>query len=85
MSKLFDFFKEGSGQEDSGEKKDKKDMRLVVKESRCPQNHVCPSVRVCPTGALAQNGNSAPVIDMEKCIKCGKCVRFCPMRALVLE
>lgn len=65
--------------------KDKKDMILAVKKSRCPQNHACPSVRVCPVGALSQKGNAAPVVDMDQCIKCGKCVRFCPMRALVLE
>ena len=67
------------------EKKDKQDMILAVKEHKCPQNHQCPSVRVCPVGALSQKGNAAPTVDMEKCIKCGKCVRFCPMRALVLE
>lgn len=63
----------------------KKDTILAVKKSRCPQNHSCPSVRVCPVGALSQKGSAAPEVDMEKCIKCGKCVRFCPMRALVLE
>lgn len=67
------------------EKKEKKDMILSVKKSRCPQNHACPSVRVCPVGALSQTGNAAPTVDMDTCIKCGKCVRFCPMRALVLE
>jgi len=79
---LFNRFKE---ENHDTEKKDKKDMVLAVKKSRCPQNHSCPSVRVCPVGALSQKGNEAPVVDMEKCIKCGKCVRFCPMRALVLE
>lgn len=65
--------------------KDKKDMSLVVNTSRCPQNHPCPSVKVCPVGALSQKGFSAPLVDMDKCIKCGKCVNFCPKRALVLE
>lgn len=61
------------------------DAKLTVKINRCPQNHPCPSVRVCPVGALSQKGFAAPVVDQEKCIKCGKCVRSCPMRALVLE
>ena len=69
----------------AAEKKDKKDMALLVKQSRCPQNHPCPSVRVCPVGALSQKGYGAPIVDADKCIKCGKCVRFCPMRALALE
>ena len=78
-------FNRGKEENQNTEKKDKKDMILAVKESRCPANHPCPSVRVCPVGALKQNGYDAPIVDMEKCIKCGKCVRFCPMRALVLE
>lgn len=58
---------------------------LYVKKSRCPQNHPCPSVRVCPVGALSQKGFDAPKVDKNKCIKCGKCTKSCPMRALVFE
>ena len=61
-----------------------KDKTLIVKEERCPQNHACPSVKVCPVGALSQKGHDAPIVDIDKCIKCGKCVSFCPGRALVL-
>lgn len=59
--------------------------KLTVNKHRCPQNHSCPSVKVCPVGALSQNGFDAPAIDLHKCIKCGKCVRFCPMKALIFE
>mgnify|MGYP001136605534 CR=1 FL=1 len=76
--KLFD----ESGNE---KQKDKSNLVLSVKKSRCPQNHPCPSVKVCPVGALKQNGYDAPTVDMDQCIKCGKCVRFCPRGALVLE
>ncbi|MDD5457045.1 MAG: 4Fe-4S binding protein [Candidatus Margulisbacteria bacterium] len=58
-------------------------MSLSVEVDRCPQNHPCPAIRVCPVGALSQKGFAAPDIDKEKCIDCGKCVRFCPMGALV--
>ena len=58
---------------------------LTVHADRCPQNHPCPSVRVCPVGALTQTGFQAPAVDQERCIRCGKCVRFCPMRALSLR
>ncbi len=58
---------------------------LTVKKSRCGQNHICPSVRVCPVGALKQHGHFAPSVDMEKCIRCGKCIWSCPRGALVLE
>lgn len=68
--------------------KDPKDVEgkiLTVKNARCPQNHPCPSVKVCSAGALSQKGYAAPVVNVDKCTKCGKCVKFCPMRALVLE
>ena len=56
----------------------------VIKE-KCPQNHICPSLKVCPVQALSQTGYDAPIVDMKKCIKCAKCVQFCPKKALVLE
>lgn len=73
----------GFGRRENAE--DLKDKKLMVKKARCPQNHACPSVRVCAAGALTQNGYAAPKVDNEKCTRCGRCVRYCPMRALVLE
>jgi ferredoxin len=58
-------------------------MAISMINHRCPQNHPCPAVRVCPVGALNQKGYDAPVVDDEKCMDCGKCVRTCPMGALV--
>ncbi len=57
---------------------------LVVDAVRCPQNHRCPSVGVCPVDALSQTGFSAPTVDQDACISCGRCVSFCPMGALSL-
>lgn len=59
-------------------------MELTVNINRCPQNHPCPALKVCPVGAISQEGYKAPKIDQKKCIKCGKCSTFCPMRALIL-
>ena len=63
----------------------KETVKLAVIKDRCPQNHPCPSVNVCPVGALKQTGFDAPTVEDELCIKCGKCVSFCPMKALVLQ
>jgi len=57
-------------------------MQITVDMNRCPQNHPCPAVKVCPVGAIVQKGYDAPTIDMGKCIKCKKCVKFCPMGAI---
>lgn len=61
------------------------DRTLIINKRRCPQNHACPAVKVCPVEALSQKNFAAPLVDMDKCIKCGKCVKYCPMRALTLE
>jgi ferredoxin len=60
-------------------------MSLTVISDKCPQNHPCPALSMCPVGALSQTDFNAPVVDEEKCIDCGKCVRFCPMGALALQ
>ena len=62
-------------------------MENIVKViiEKCPQNHKCPAISVCPVGALSQKDFEAPAVDGEKCIGCGKCSSFCPMKALVLS
>ena len=51
---------------------------IIVEEARCPQNHPCPAVSYCPTGAIKQKSwNSAPEIDKDNCLNCGRCVNFC--------
>ncbi len=60
-----------------------KTLKVIIE--KCPQNHPCPSVKICPAGALTQEGFHAPVVDLDKCIRCGKCSTFCPKKALVLE
>lgn len=61
-----------------------KKLAYVVTEL-CPQNHRCPAIEVCPVRAISQTGHSAPVIDLETCIGCGKCAAFCPKKALNLK
>ena len=59
--------------------------KAKININKCPQNHACPAMRLCPVGAITQDGFNAPVIDMDKCIGCGKCTAFCPKKALYLE
>lgn len=61
------------------------EKNLKVIDSKCPQNHKCPAVEVCPVGALKQEDFNAPEVDLDKCIRCGKCANFCPKKALVLN
>lgn len=58
-------------------------MIYYIEPSICPQDHVCPLIGLCPVNAIQQNLNGLPVIDEEKCIKCGKCARRCPKHAVV--
>ena len=57
-------------------------MNISVNKSLCPQNHKCPAVKVCPVYAIKQEGFDLPVIDQDLCINCGKCISFCPMKAI---
>lgn len=57
-------------------------MKVIVDNVRCPENHTCPAITVCPVDAIKQKGYRAPTIDQEKCIKCKKCIDFCPMGAI---
>lgn len=57
---------------------------IKVDENRCPKNHYCPITNIC--SAITQKDiNSAPVIDKEKCTKCGRCVNLCAFRAFIIE
>ena len=78
-------FSQFFGSEPEEQKPAGKDAVIRVNKKRCPENHPCPSVRVCPVEALSQVRFAAPTADMEKCIKCGKCVRYCPMGAITLS
>lgn len=58
------------------------EIMITVDAKLCPQDHKCPAMKVCPVGAISQEGFLLPFIDQEKCIKCKKCINFCPMRAI---
>lgn len=57
-------------------------MPVTIDKHLCPQNHSCPLTGVCPAGAITQDGFGLPVINHEKCTRCGKCVHHCGMKAI---
>jgi Fe-S-cluster-containing hydrogenase component 2 len=55
---------------------------VSVNNDLCVKNHKCPVVEMCPVNAVQQSSfTDAPSLDNEKCIKCGKCISFCPYNA----
>ncbi|QZT38474.1 4Fe-4S binding protein [Halosquirtibacter xylanolyticus] len=57
-------------------------MALTVDPNRCPQNHRCPMLSICKFDAITQNGFGLPVIDKDKCVECGQCIKTCGMSAV---
>lgn len=55
---------------------------IEVDRKLCPHDHVCPLIRICPVGAITQGDDGYPIVDHDKCIECGKCVRSCPKKAM---
>ena len=60
-------------------------MIKLADESICTGCALCHDV--CTTGAIimsvSEDGFKYPIIDSNKCIKCGKCVKYCPGNALL--
>lgn len=63
--------------------------KAKVNPAACDRSPFCPVVRVCPVGAVSMSGGffnrSAPVVDPDKCIGCGKCVTVCPHGAVTMK
>lgn len=51
-----------------------------ISPTQCVGCELCKSI--CPTGAISFSGkkiNSSPIVDLAKCIDCGKCLNYCPI------
>jgi len=56
----------------------------VIDASRCDRSPFCPVKRVCPVNAVKANMYGVPEVNAIECIGCGKCVTYCPMRAVTM-
>ncbi|MCH4895787.1 4Fe-4S ferredoxin [Marinilabiliaceae bacterium JC040] len=55
---------------------------IIVNNDLCAKDHVCPLVKLCPADAISQKSiYDAPTVDLDKCVRCGKCVKLCPYKA----
>lgn len=60
-------------------------MIIRVNKDICTQDHSCLAVKICPVYALKQTGFDAPTVLEERCVKCGRCVYYCPTGALEFD
>ena len=52
--------------------------------SICFQCPGAPCHKACPSEALSRNADDVVVVDKEKCISCGSCVKACPYGMIAL-
>ena len=59
-------------------------MVLKISSLLCSKNHHCVIMRVCKVDAISQENNyTLPILDNDKCVECGECVKVCPMGAVI--
>ncbi len=54
---------------------------ITVNPKKCPQDHACPMIPICPQKAISQIRVELPIVDLDKCVGCGVCIRHCPRDA----
>ena len=68
----------------------KTNKKAVLNKSQCDHSPLCPAKRVCGLGAITQKTKwliiaDYPEINQDKCVGCGRCVDFCPHRAIKMK
>ena len=60
--------------------------KAIISETACDKSPFCPAKRVCPVNAISRKGFTRPFnVDAETCIGCGKCIKVCPQRAIIMK
>ena len=60
-------------------------MKAVKIEEKCDNASYCGAKRSCPAGAVIYDQREGIIIDKDRCIGCGICVRACPRKALMIS
>lgn len=61
------------------------DLDVIVVDEMCPQGCNCPSKNVCPVNAIERVDMAPPKVDLNLCIRCGKCIKFCAHGAILFD
>ncbi|MDP4125830.1 MAG: 4Fe-4S binding protein [Bacillota bacterium] len=64
--------------------------KAYVDSRKCDSSPMCPARRSCPEKAISQEKlgilrRGAPVVDPEKCVSCGVCLKMCPHGAIAMR
>jgi TPP-dependent indolepyruvate ferredoxin oxidoreductase alpha subunit len=55
--------------------------KYAINQKRCDGSPFCPVRRECPANAIHEVDGGF-YIDMNVCLGCGVCVKYCPRRAV---
>ncbi|PKM82670.1 MAG: 4Fe-4S ferredoxin [Firmicutes bacterium HGW-Firmicutes-14] len=56
--------------------------RAVIDTKKCDKSPGCPARRICPADAIEREESNEPYFVNAYCQGCGKCINFCPRRAI---
>lgn len=64
--------------------------KAYIDPNKCDRSPMCPSRRSCPEKAITQEKlgflkRGAAVVDSDKCVSCGVCIKMCPHGAIVMK
>lgn len=64
--------------------------KAYIDPRKCDSSIMCPARRSCPEKAISQEKlgilrRGVAVVDSEKCVSCGACLKMCPHGAIAMK
>ena len=64
--------------------------KAYIETKKCDSSPMCPARRSCPEKAISQEKlgflrRGVAVVDPEKCVSCGLCLKMCPHGAIAMR